>query len=399
MIPDADIDERDLEAEWQELYQQMQENRNAGLLSLTRQMPDSEEELDCDLGILDWVSYKAFEDVFNWRTQPDHHQSDMSEVHVNMTNDFLTIMWNKTYDDKDQSDAEFQDHPASFRVLLLQFILVFTHRLSDTNTFTTTESLASLRAEENDRFALWIQTHQPPLYRDQLDPIGQFPLPRDQALENRHELSSALSIHPTKRNWTELDIRQTPALKDLLGLFIQLTANRVRRGDWEMGEEWCDLVAQFMVQAVIEEYLCREEYGPEAFNAVFSFGCPKFKPSERDPDWMKDFRLLFCEKGSQSCKEKEVWSTLRQVYYDELRSITNDDCETIHFLERLTCARVRYPISDFETKVLGFLKELHASFKDKPDLIMIEERKITCHGVPLSAEENEKMFESWGLAC
>ena len=56
----------------------------AGLLTLTRRM-DDEDQFDVDLTIMDFLTFKATEAVFEWRDTSDPHQSDLPSALVTMT--------------------------------------------------------------------------------------------------------------------------------------------------------------------------------------------------------------------------------------------------------------------------------------------------------------------------
>jgi hypothetical protein len=206
---------------------------------------------------------------------------------------------------------------AAFRSRLLQFALLFSHRLNHDKTWTSEESLNELRALNKKRGSYWEQhTNHAPALRQQFDTSSEFPLSDGALAENRHELASALGQPQDRRRWVT-DVEGTPSLHCLLPLFVELTAARVMLGDWMPTAGWMDLVGRFMLQAVVEEYLRNGAYGEQSFNTIFAFGCPG---SARRPDEGTDIqamRSLFCLEGNTR-KEIDGWSTTKQGYINKV---------------------------------------------------------------------------------
>jgi len=138
------------------------------------------------------------------------------------------------------------NNQAAFRSRLLQFALLFTHRLNHEQTWTSTESLHELRAQNRTRGLYWKQqtSHGPALHRA-FDAASEFPLSDGALAENRHALACAIGQPPERRRWVT-DVDGTPSLHCLLPLFVELTAARVQLGDWLPTEEWMDLLGQLM---------------------------------------------------------------------------------------------------------------------------------------------------------
>jgi len=208
---------------------------------------------------------------------------------------------------------------AAFRSRLLQFALLFSHRLNHEKTWTSAESLNELRAQNRKRGSYWQQyTAHAPALPQPFDTPSEFPLSDGALAENRHELASALGQPQDRRRWVT-DVEGTPSLHCLLPLFVELTASRVMIGDWMPDDGWMELVGQFMLQAVIQEYLQNGAYGEESFNTIFAFGCPG---SSRRPDEGTDIqamRSLFCVEGNTR-EEIDGWSSTKQRYIREVSS-------------------------------------------------------------------------------
>jgi hypothetical protein len=119
-----------------------------------------------------------------------------------------------------------------------------------------------------------------------------------------------------QRRWVA-DVAGTPSLHCLLPLFVELTAARVNLDDdWVPTSEWLDLAGQFILQAVIEEYLLNGAYKPETFNAAFAFGCPGPRWAEEGTD-VTAMRRLFCDEDDPR-QELPAWSAVWRQYLDKV---------------------------------------------------------------------------------
>jgi hypothetical protein len=59
-------------------------------------------------------------------------------------------------------------------------------------------------------------------------------------------------------------------------------------------------------------------------------------------------------------------------------------------------AQERHPYVDFENSLISFLKYLHDELV-KPDLVQVEEGRITLHGNELPESESRDMIRRMGL--
>lgn len=59
-------------------------------------------------------------------------------------------------------------------------------------------------------------------------------------------------------------------------------------------------------------------------------------------------------------------------------------------------AQERHSYADFENSLISFLKYLHDDLV-KPDLVQVEEGRITVHGNELSENESRDMIRRMGL--
>ncbi|CAN9306167.1 unnamed protein product [Alternaria alternata] len=357
-----------------------------GYLNLTRRMENEEEDqFDVDLTILDFLVYKAIGLIFEWRTSSDPYHSDLPNALVNMTADWRTFLGHRHH-------GRRLDPKASFRSRLLQFALIFTHRLHHDETWTTEESLDSLREQNKSRGEYWQQrTQHPSALQQPFDQQKDFPLSDGALYENRSALASALSMPPDQRRWVT-DVAGTPSLHCLLPVFIELTAARVNLDDdWLPTSEWFDLAGQFMLQAVIGEYLRNGAYGDETFNTIFAYGCPGVERWAEEPADVAAMRKLFCAEGKLR-EENREWTRIKQQYVSEL--LPRDRSQSS--LQAIEAAQERHPYAAFEEQLLSFLRYLHDGLV-KPDLAQVEEGRINIDGNELSEAESRAMIRRMGL--
>lgn len=357
----------------------------AGLLTLTRRMENEEEDqFDVDVNILDFLAYKATDLVFEWRASSNPHQSDLPSALVTMTAEWRTFLKHK------HSGRRLHDQ-AAFRSRLLQFSLLFTHRLNHEQTWTTIESLDELRAQNKKRGQYWQTTNHAPALRRPFDPSSEFPLADGAVAENRHNLACSIGQPQEKRRWVT-DLEGTPTLHCLLPLFVELTAARVQLGDWVPSEGWMDVVGQFMLHAALEEYLLNGAYGEETLNNIFAFGCPGLEPRPDDGNDIEAMRKLFCSED-RSHEEVSGWTEFKQRCVDELLPPSSAPASFVQAMER---AQERNPYVDFENSIIAFLKYLHNELV-KPDLVQVEEGRISIHGNELPTADSREMINRMGL--
>ncbi|KAJ4291180.1 hypothetical protein N0V90_010378 [Kalmusia sp. IMI 367209] len=384
-------DETDMLNLEKELAESMADRRGgqgeplAGLFTLTRRMENEEEEqFDVDLTIMDFLAYKATELVFEWRASSNPHQSDLPSALVTMTAEWRTFL-------KHKHSGRRLNSQAAFRSRLLQFALLFTHRLNHEQTWTTVESLNELRAQNRRRGQYWQQTKHDPALRHPFDTCSEFPLSDGALAENRQKRACSLDQPQERSRWVT-DLEGTPTLHCLLPLFVELSAARLQLGDWGPGEAWMDLLGRFMLHAVLEEYLLNGAYGEDAFNAVFAFGCPGIERRAGDGNDVEAMRSLFCLDG-RPLEHMSAWSEVKQRCIDELLPPRNS---LISFVQAMQRAQERHSYVDFESNLISFLKHLHNDLV-KPDLVQVEEGRITVHGNELPETDSRDIIRRMGL--
>ena len=224
---------------------------------------------------------------------------------------------------KHKYDGRRLNNQVAFRSRLLQFVLLFTHRLNHDETWTNEQSLDEIRAQNKSRGEFWQRnTSHSPALRNAFDTSSEFPLSDGALVENRHELASALGMPNDKLRWVK-DVEGTPSLQCLLPLFIGLTAAWTELNNQRVPtKDWMNLAGQFMLQAAIEEYLRNGAFGEETFNTIFAFGCPGPDADTTEISDVKAMRKVFCDR-EDSHKQAHGWAKIKRKYIDEV-SVTED---------------------------------------------------------------------------
>lgn len=200
----------------------------------------------------------------------------------------------------------------AFRLQLLQFVLLITHRYHPIQTWTNEGSLQKLRLRNSARSERWSKAHASDTPHQSARRISGNEL--DFAREQRvSELNLPSSCHIGMLNDPD-----RPSLHDLLPLFIELTAARTNLGDeWQPTSDWFDLAGQFMLQAVVDQYLRTGQCPTETFTSIFAFGTLTAEPEEGDGAAVRATQSLFCREDSPQ-EELPEWTASRRRYIREV---------------------------------------------------------------------------------
>ncbi|KAF2743699.1 hypothetical protein M011DRAFT_471245 [Sporormia fimetaria CBS 119925] len=292
-----------------------------GLFNLTLKMDSGEEEqFEVDMTILDFLAYKATESVLEWQSTRNPPPSDAYSALVTMTAEWRVVLQHRY-------KGKLLDDRTAFRSRLLQFVLLFTHRLHHEKTWTNEESLREIHVRNRNRWLYW--QHQTPhasAIRDSQSKDGhclaEFSLSSQAIIANRGELADRTGTSKEKRRWVT-DVRGTPSLSCLLPLFVELTSARAALNDgWLPTKDWMHLAGQFMLQAVLEEYLLIGASGTETFNSIFAFGCPGTEALDGETIDINAMRRLFCDKD-QPHEQLHSWTKIRRQYINEVGQLAD----------------------------------------------------------------------------
>lgn len=197
---------------------------------------------------------------------------------------------------------------AAFRSRLLQFLLLLTHRYHPTQTWTSGDSLQKLQQQNKARMAVWSDSYG----LEQKYTTAQRTLDDGAITSARQRRASELNL-PSTFSFGQISDLGRPALDQLLPVFIELTAARTRLGDdWEPTSDWFNLAGQFMLQAVIDQYVTTGHCSSECFTAIFAFGNPGAQREGEGTD-ITAMRSLFCT-GDATRTELPEWKGVRSNY-------------------------------------------------------------------------------------
>jgi hypothetical protein len=199
---------------------------------------------------------------------------------------------------------------AAFRSRLLQFVLLLTHRYHPAQTWTNAESLERLNEQNIARGDLWYKSHEATKKHRTLDS-------RDVSTARQRRMVD-LNLPTTFKLGSIRDVNR-PRLDQLLPLFIELTAARANLDDeWQPTSDWFDLAGQFMLQAVIDQHLCKDQCEAATFDSIFAFGNPGAMRNDEGSD-VRAMRSLFCK---DDCPQEELpeWTAIRRRYIKEVSS-------------------------------------------------------------------------------
>ncbi|KAJ4984909.1 hypothetical protein SVAN01_09603 [Stagonosporopsis vannaccii] len=345
-----------------------------GFFNLTRCMEsEDEDQLDVDLTIFDFLLYRATAAVFEWYARPDKYESDLPNALITMTAEWRSFLSQK-------HKGRSLGGVTAFRSRLLQFVLLFTHRYHPTQTWSSEESLRRLKAQNTARGVLWSN-----LYSNRDEHMESDRILNERSIRAvRQHRAADLSLPSSSFDMDCFNDPDRPALDDLLPIFMELTAARTcLDNEWQPTSDWFDLAGQFMLQAVIDQYMINGCCQTERLAAIFAFGNPGAERNGEATDIIA-LRRLFCKDGSWS-EELPEWTALRHQYIKESNAIR--DFEKI---DR------RHPYAKFEGSLLSFLQHLHDS-AIKPDLVQVEERRININGNELSDVDSREMIKRMRL--
>ncbi|KAF3047544.1 hypothetical protein E8E12_010205 [Didymella heteroderae] len=344
-----------------------------GFYNLTRRMENEGEQFDVDHTIQDFLVYKATAATFEWHGRSDKWESDLPNALITMTAEWRSFLSQK-------HQGRRLGSVAAFRSRLLQFLLLLTHRYHPTQTWTNRDSLRTLQQQNKARLIVWSGSYG----LEQSFKTAKRILDDGAITSARQHRASELALPSTFR-LDQFSDPDRPALDQLLPVFIELTAARTRLGDdWEPTSDWFNLAGQFMLQAVIDQYVTNGQCSSECFTTIFAFGDPGAQRGSEGSD-ITAMRSLFCA-GDISLIELPEWKRVRSNYI----RIANGAYRMLQNGEDL------YSYVKFESSLLSFLQHLHQS-ATKPDIVQVEEGRISIDGNELSDLESREVINRMRL--
>ena len=192
-------------------------------------------------------------------------------------------------------------------------------------------------------------------------------------------------------------------MRELLPDFISLSAHLYKDFDWEIKKPWLELVAEFMLQAVLEQYLVCGAGSTRVLRECFSYGWDPSSGKDRMSKYQDSCRTLGDQTYYDVYDDEE---TINNMFYDEDNNAEIEGWKDIreHFLEffkpavemdfvrQLELTVAQHPIFTFEGRVMFFLGQLLKA-QATPILVQFEEGKLE----GMSAEETAQLKEKAGL--
>ncbi|KAJ4341617.1 hypothetical protein N0V87_001632 [Didymella glomerata] len=297
-----------------------------GFYNLTRRMENEEgEQFDVDHTIQDFLVYRATDVTFEWHARSDKWESDLPNALITMTAD----------------------------------------------------SLRKLRQQNEARMTVWSDSYG----LEQNYTTAQRTLDDGAITSARQHRASELAL-PSTFHLDQFSDPDRPALDQILPVFIELTAARARLDDdWEPTSDWFNLAGQFMLQAVIDQYMTNGHCSSECFTAIFAFGNPGAQREGEGTD-VTAMRSLFCTGDAELPEWKRVRSNYIRIANGAYRMLQNGED--------------RFSYVKFESSLLSFLHHLHES-ATKPDIVQVEEGRISIDGNELSELESKDVIKRMRL--
>ncbi|KAK1809332.1 hypothetical protein LTR12_016302 [Friedmanniomyces endolithicus] len=370
---------------------------------------DESTLLEVDILILDYLVYQSISACFASRRPRANLSPAVSLAHnLSMTDTFLALFKHRHL--HFTLDAELR-----FRLLLLKLAALFTQRLTRNPSTPSPASLQRLREVNHARARDWLST----VTNDRLPimPIDSIMLPvsLEDLDRNRAQVLHSLDLPAEDEAYEDAyyGTADSVALLDLLPLFVQVSAARNAMMDPSgLTGAWMQMAAEFMLQAVLEQYLVFGARGSEVIEEAFAWGlrAADGQRMEVDGEAVDEVNDMFTDAVYET--EVEGWADVKKAYLAELLppadgaqaksskdaySLPSSDDGTdvtspaSDFVSRLEMAAEKHPIATFETHILGFLDALAQSIPE-PVLVQLEKGQLD----GMSEEDTQDFLRNCG---
>ena len=300
---------------------------------------DADLQLDVDLLILDYLMYMATKALLEECDSDESYHSDCSDG--DSSSDLVLPM-------VDSFIRSFQvRHPrvhvskgVQLRLCLLRLTCLFTRRLTRCASTPSREALRGLR-EGNRRRAAKYRKSEDSLSSDVralLDMFDGFHLSDEQIRRNRGNFLGRLGVSTSASSIDHYGSLESVSLMDLLPSFILLSAARAHlevtnaNGGIVVQPLWMEMAAEWMLQAVLEQYLVYGRSDVEALKESFAWGFDedlsyKTKPSEDSyGDDEPLMNALFAKNASDGhvggVSEAELWTETKGRFVQKVSNLT-----------------------------------------------------------------------------
>lgn len=184
-------------------------------------------------------------------------------------------------------------------------------------------------------------------------------------------------------------LKPAKKLSSISPLFFTISAKIASFIDQDISEKWMELAAQFMLHAALESCLICQEDGSIGDLLAFSFAWgwipssywDAFGESRSDKSIEAEMVIntMFEDNDGQEARENQTWREKR-LQYLSLFNVSGSSSPPIDkFYEQAEKITYKYPIVQFESQLMEFLREMW-KFCRKPLLVQIEEGEV--EGIP-----------------
>ena len=353
---------------------------------------DISTDLEVDHMILDYLSHQATHDILASR-RSGKAQSALQHKFVIM-DAFLEMF-------KAKRPSYKPDPELRFRLLLLKFSTLFCHRFVRSAILPSKHMLHQLKEQNTSRAIDWIKDSNqlPSGDRDMTRWETRLPFAPPALEYHRARSLGAVKMQPEgdRHGNAFYGTSASLALLDVLPIFMSVIAARNEIANSNLKPGLMDLLARFMLQACLEQYLIFGVDGSDAIDEAFAWGYkrpqtasdPEDQASVNSQD-MEDvseetIRMFQAEDGL--AEEIPGWRDLKAKYIALLADETPSNLK-----DQLEQVAKDHPIAEFENTVLRLLTELAASLP-LPVLAQLERGNLD----GMESKETKAFLRSCGL--
>ena len=253
---------------------------------------------------------------------------------------------------------------------ILELVALIVYRLVEPFPFSTTVTSVAAQRQLAERRQYWLSARQK----------------TSQLTEKECMIYKTFNNFCTQPTTTTIENQLPyPTLGSIIPLFFNISAKIASFIDQSMSEQWTELAAQFMLQAVLESCLMLDGTveGGNPLALSFAWGWipstywDNFDSSDEtgiEAELM--INDMFVEDRGNQLKGDSAWQKMRLKYMSLLGSLQSREKLDNHVLvTQLQKVAKEYPIREFERKVVAFAQSMW-EFCRKPLLVQIEEGRV-----------------------
>ncbi|KAK3677262.1 hypothetical protein LTR78_002800 [Recurvomyces mirabilis] len=366
-----------------------------------------ETSLEVDIMVLDYLAYQATTACLASRIPSKQQPTHPLSLHHNLTltNNLLSHV-------RARHPTYTFDPDLRFRLMLLQFTTLFTQRLTSNRSTPSQTTLEQLRLANQTRARAWIgtvdripsSTHSTTLY----DISTSFPTTDDLDRNRAHVLHS-LSLPAEGETYEDAHYGTEASLSllDILPSFMRTSAARCAMSESFLTEISMQMLAEFCLQASLEQYLVFGAEGTDAVDEAFAWGYQESSPSGGDDGSAEEEEhedeIIDMFTDGRYETEVEGWAEIKTAHISQLfpsnitsaapRNAFTGAGSSAELTTILETAATKYPITDFETNILSYLEAMAQSIPE-PVLVQLERGQLD----GMSKAETQEFIQSCGLA-